>query len=85
VIPTVCGLDSPSATVAASEVHTNTADSAFLLLKRAVIGRYHHLSIKHLQRYLNEFCYSFNGREIADMFEQTVARMAGVGTRPMTS
>ncbi|MGB9072903.1 MAG: IS1595 family transposase [Terriglobales bacterium] len=64
------------------EVHTNTVESAFSLLKRAVIGTYHQLSIKHLQRYLNEFSYRFNRREIADMFEQTVARMAGIGAMP---
>jgi len=64
------------------EVHTNTIESGFSLLKRAVTGTYHQLSIKHLQRYLNEFSYRFNRREIADMFEQTVARMAGIGAMP---
>jgi hypothetical protein len=63
------------------EVHTNTVENAFSLLKRAVIGTYHQLSIKHLQRYLNEFSYRFNRREDADMFERTVARMAG--SKPM--
>jgi transposase-like protein len=66
------------------EVHTNTVESAFSLLKRAVVGTYHQLSIKHLQRYLNEFSYRFNRREIADMFEQTVARMAGIGAMPLS-
>ncbi len=33
------------------EVHTNTVENGFSLLKRAVIGTYHQLSIKHLQRY----------------------------------
>jgi transposase-like protein len=64
------------------EVHTNTVENSFSLLKRAVIGTYHQLSIKHLQRYLNEFSYRFNRREDADMFEQTVARMAGIGAMP---
>jgi hypothetical protein len=63
------------------EVHTNTVESAFSLLKRAVIGTYHHLLIKHLQRYLDEFGYRFN-REDADIFEQTVSRMAGVAPMP---
>jgi hypothetical protein len=58
------------------EVHTNTVESAFSLLKRGVVGTYHQLSIKHLQRYLNEFSYRFNRREDADLFEQTVGRMA---------
>jgi len=64
------------------EVHTNTVENAFSLLKRAVIGTYHQLSIKHLQRYLNEFSYRFNRREDADRFEQTVARMLGIGAMP---
>jgi transposase-like protein len=64
------------------DVHTNTVENSFSLLKRAVIGTYHQLSIKHLQRYLNEFSYRFNRREDADMFEQTVMRMAGV--KPMS-
>ena len=64
------------------EVHTNTVESAFSLLKRAVIRTYHQLSIKHLQRYLNEFSYRFNRREELDMFEQTVSRMAGIGAMP---
>jgi hypothetical protein len=66
------------------EVHTNTVESAFSLLKRAVIGTYHQLSIKHLQRYLDEFGYRFNRREDADLFEQTVSRMAGVAPMPYT-
>jgi hypothetical protein len=53
------------------DVHTNTVESAFSLL-----------SIKHLQRYLNEFGYRFNRREDADLFEQTVSRMAGVAPMP---
>jgi len=64
------------------EVHTNTVESAFSLFKRAVIGSYHQLSIKRLQRYLDEFGYRFNRREDADLFEQTVTRMAGVKPMP---
>jgi hypothetical protein len=32
----------------------------------------------NLQRYLDEFSFRFNRREAADLFEQTLARMAGV-------
>lgn len=64
------------------EVHTNTVENSFSLLKRAVIGTYHQLSIKHLQRYLDEFSFRFNRREDADIFEQTVSRMAGVKPMP---
>jgi transposase-like protein len=64
------------------DVYTNTVESAFSLFKRALAGSFHQVSIKHLQRYLNEFGYRFNRRETADMFEQTVARMAGIGAMP---
>ncbi len=57
------------------DVHTNTVESAFSLFKRGITGSFHQVSIKHLQRYLNEFGYRFNRREDADLFEQTVGRM----------
>jgi transposase-like protein len=58
-------------------VHTNSVESAFSLLKRGVIGSFHQLSTKHLQRYLNEFSYRFNRRKSANAFEETVGRMCG--------
>jgi len=36
-------------------ITSNGIESAFSLFKRAVIGNYHRISIKHLQRYLSEF------------------------------
>jgi transposase-like protein len=64
------------------EVHTNTIESAFSLFKRGVIGSFHQLSIKHLQRYLNEFSYRFNRREDDEAFMETVRRLAGF--KPLT-
>ena len=58
------------------DVYTNTVESAFSLFKRGIIGSFHKVSIKHLQRYLNEFSYRFNRREDADLFRQMVSRMA---------
>ncbi|MGH9692479.1 MAG: IS1595 family transposase, partial [Candidatus Acidiferrales bacterium] len=45
------------------DVHTNTIENFWSLLKRGVIGSYHQVSIKHLDRYLAEFTYRFNRRE----------------------
>jgi hypothetical protein len=59
-----------------------TVENAFSLFKRAVIGSYHQLSIKHLQRYLDEFSFRFNRREDADIFEQALSRMTGVAPMP---
>ncbi len=64
------------------EVHTNTIESAFSLFKRGVIGSFHQISIKHLQRYLNEFSYRFNRREDDEAFLETVRRLAGF--KPLT-
>ena len=63
-------------------VHTNTVESAFSLLKRGIVGNFHRVSIKHLQRYLNEFSYRFNRREDAEVFTETVRRLAGFAPLP---
>lgn len=57
------------------QIHTNTVESAFSLLKRGLIGSFHRVSIKHLHRYLAEFENRFNLRNVEDRFEQTVRRM----------
>jgi len=58
------------------DIHTNTIENAFSLFKRSVIGTFHKLSIKHLQRYLEEFSYRFNRRdEQPKMFEETVRNL----------
>jgi hypothetical protein len=43
-------------------VHVNTAESFFAILKRGVYGSFHHVSEKHLQRYVNEFAFRWNHR-----------------------
>jgi transposase-like protein len=60
------------------EIHTNTVESSFSLLKRAIIGNFHKVSIKHLHRYLSEFETRFNARRAKDRFEPTLRRMLGV-------
>src|ERR1700726_2097868 len=42
--------------------HTNTVDSFFALLKRAVYGQFHHVSEAHLHRYLAEADFKYNHR-----------------------
>jgi transposase-like protein len=64
------------------DVHTNTVESAFSLFKRGVTGAFHKISLKHMQRYLDEFSFRFNNRKAADLFGMTVARMAAVGNMP---
>lgn len=47
-------------------VTTNTIEGYFALLKRGIMGVYHHVGRRHLHRYLSEFDYRYNGRELTD-------------------
>ena len=48
------------------DVHTNTAEGFFSLLKRGLYGTFHSVSRKHLHRYLCEFEFRYNTRKIDD-------------------
>jgi transposase-like protein len=48
---------------ARGEVTTNTVESSFSLLKRGIVGTFHSVSEKHLQRYCNEFDFRWNTRQ----------------------
>ena len=64
------------------DVHTNTVESAFSLLKRGIIGSWHKISAKHLPAYLNEMTFRFNRRKRADLFMDTLRHM--VTADPLT-
>jgi transposase-like protein len=44
------------------DAHTNTIEGYFSILKRGIIGVYHHVSEEHLKRYLAEFDFRYNER-----------------------
>ena len=45
---------------AKGNVHTNSIESVWAVMKRGVYGVYHQVSKKHLSRYLNEFTFRLN-------------------------
>jgi hypothetical protein len=46
--------------------HTNTVEGFFALLKRAVYGQFHNVSVAHLHRYLAEADFKYNHRHVSD-------------------
>lgn len=53
--------------------HTNTIESYFALLKRGVTGTYHHVSQRHLKRYLAEFDFRYNERAVLGVDDEARA------------
>lgn len=47
-------------------IHTNSIEGAFSMLKRSIIGVYHHITPKHLSRYCDETSWRYNTRKITD-------------------
>lgn len=64
------------------EIHTNTVESAFSLLKRGIIGTWHRISAKHLEAYLEEMQFRFNRRNSPYLFQDTLRHM--VTADPLT-
>jgi transposase-like protein len=61
-------------------VHTNFAESYFSLFKRGIFGAFHHISAQHMQRYLEEFDFRWNSRDLEDSerMEKAVEGTEGV-------
>ena len=63
--------------------HTNTVENYFSIFKRGVIGNYQWVSAKHLKRYLGEFDFRYNTRDVTDM-ERTVLAAKGIQGKRLT-
>jgi len=57
---------------ARGNVTTNSIESVFAVMKRGVIGVYHHTSRKHLGRYVDEFAFRLNEGNVK---QHTLARL----------
>lgn len=51
---------------ARGSAHTNTVEGYFSLLKRGVVGTFHHVSEQHLDLYLSEFDFRYTNRYVTD-------------------
>ena len=60
-------------------VHTNSIESFWSLLKRGYYGVYHYMSGKHLKRYIHEFAYRHNTSKVEtmDFIGDTITKMVG--------
>jgi transposase len=62
----------------AGNVHTNTIEGFWSLLKRGIAGVYHSVSAKHLQGYLNEYAFRYNHRkDERPMFDTMLSQITG--------
>jgi transposase-like protein len=64
-------------------VTTNSVEGYFSILKRGVTGVYHHVSKKHLHRYLAEFDCRYNARQLTDGERASEALKGFAGKRLM--
>lgn len=57
---------------ARGDVHVNTAESSHALIRRGLVGIYHNISREYLHRYLWQFDFLWNNRQLNDG-ERTIA------------
>lgn len=63
------------------DVHTNSVEGVWSLFKRSIVGTFHKMSVKHMDRYLEELEWRFNNRENPNIFMDTLRRI--VRTDPL--
>lgn len=57
------------------DVHTNSVEGVWSLFKRSIMGAFHKISFKHLDRYLEEIEWRINNRENPHIFRDTLRRI----------
>lgn len=68
------------------DVHTNTIENFFSVLKRGIVGTFHHVSQQHLHRYLAEFDFRHNERIALGVNdgERSTKALAGIVGKRLT-
>lgn len=66
--------------------HTNTIESYFAIMKRGLVGTFHHVAPQHLQRYCTEFDFRYNSRTALGYSDEDRAKLAlkGIGGKRLT-
>ena len=63
------------------DVHTNSIEGVWSLFKRSLMGAFHKMSAKHMDRYLEELEWRFNNRKNSHLFRDTLKRI--MNTEPL--
>jgi transposase-like protein len=58
--------------------HTNTLEGFWSLLKRGVIGQYHYVTPRYLNKYIDEFCYRYNNRKNINTFSEVILKAVSI-------
>ena len=61
------------------QAHTNGIESFWSMLKRGYVGTYHKMSVKHLDRYVNEFAGRHNTRPLDTLVQMECIAQGLVG------
>ena len=61
------------------DVHTNSIEGVWSLFKRSIVGSFHKMSVKHMDRYLEELEWRFNNRNNPHIFRDTLRRIMDTG------
>ena len=65
------------------DVSSNTIEGFFSIVKRGLVGTFHHVDPKHLFRYLDEFDFRYNARDISDEQRMLLA-LKGIAHKRLT-
>ena len=62
------------------DVHTNSIEGVWSLFKRPIMGSFHKVSMKHIDRYLSELEWRFNNRRNDGIFIDALKRIVTTDT-----
>ena len=65
------------------DAHTNTLEGYFSIFKRGMRGIYQHCGEQHLKRYLVEFDFRYNSKDVSDDERKDIA-LKGIGGKRLT-